>query len=53
MTLHAPVPKTAAESALAAAFSALSASDAAKAAFADFEKRGLPTRRDEAWHYTD
>ena len=28
-------------------------SDAAKAAFADFEKRGLPTRRDEAWHYTD
>jgi Fe-S cluster assembly protein SufD len=53
MTLHAPAPKTVAESALAAAFSALSASDAAKAAFADFEKRGLPTRRDEAWHYTD
>jgi Fe-S cluster assembly protein SufD len=53
MTLHAAVPKTAAETALAAAFSALSASDAAKAAFADFETRGLPTRRDEAWHYTD
>jgi Fe-S cluster assembly protein SufD len=53
MTLHAPAPKTAAESALAAAFSTLAASDAAKAAFTDFEKRGLPTRRDEAWHYTD
>jgi Fe-S cluster assembly protein SufD len=53
MSLHAPAPKTAAETALAAAFAALSASDAAKAAFADFEKRGLPTRRDEAWHYTD
>jgi Fe-S cluster assembly protein SufD len=53
MTLHAPAPKTAAESALATAFSALAAGDAAKAAFADFERRGLPTRRDEAWHYTD
>jgi Fe-S cluster assembly protein SufD len=53
MSLHAAVPKTAAETALATAFAALSASDAAKAAFAEFEKRGLPTRRDEAWHYTD
>ena len=45
--------KSAAESALAAQFATLDASDAQQRAFASFEKSGLPHRRIEAWHYTD
>ncbi len=54
MTLHRNIAKTAAESALGEQFAALRTTDAERlAAFAAFEKSGLPTRRDEAWHYTD
>ncbi len=53
MSVHARPPKTAAESELSRQFAALAPSPARKAAFAAFEARGLPTRRDEAWHYTD
>jgi len=54
MTKHAPVPKTAAETQLARAFAELDKPGADRvAAFAAFAKLGLPTRRVEAWHYTD
>ena len=53
MSLHMLAPKTEAETALARQFAGLAASPARRAAFAAFEARGLPSRRDEAWHYTD
>jgi len=54
MTLHSSVAKTAAETELAQAFGVLEAPSAERAnAFAAFAKAGLPTRRVEAWHYTD
>ncbi|WP_158816959.1 Fe-S cluster assembly protein SufD [Methylocapsa sp. S129] len=56
MTLHALKTRTAAETALAEQFAAgqgaLSALDR-EASFRLFAAKGLPTRRDEAWHYTD
>lgn len=54
--MSAPVVqiKSATESALAAQFAALRVNDVARrAAFASFQKSGLPHRRIEAWHYTD
>ena len=56
MTLHALQTRTAAESAFAEQFAALQ--DAApaldrEASFRAFTAKGLPTRRNEAWHYTD
>ena len=54
MTVHRPITKTAAETQLAAQFAALASPEAARVeAFAAFAKQGLPTRRNEAWHYTD
>ena len=54
MTMHKPIMKTAAESELAAQFAARPKPDTARAAaFAAFAAAGLPTRRLEAWHYTD
>jgi Fe-S cluster assembly protein SufD len=58
MTLHRAIAKTAAESLLAEQFAALrggssSPSPAREAAFRRFEEAGLPSRRVEAWHYTD
>jgi Fe-S cluster assembly protein SufD len=53
VTVHALNPKTGAETALARQFAALSPGEPRRAAFAAFERRGLPNRRDEAWHYTD
>jgi Fe-S cluster assembly protein SufD len=54
MTLHRAIIKTAAEATLAERFAALTSPEADRvAAFAAFAKAGLPTRRDEAWHYTD
>ncbi len=54
MTLHRAIAKTAAESTLAEQFAAVrGASPGREAAFARFEEAGLPTRRVEAWHYTD
>lgn len=54
MTMHRPIAKTAAETMLALQFAALATSDPDRvAAFAAFEAEGLPTRRNEAWHYTD
>ncbi len=52
------LPRTDAESQLIAHFAALKASGATDmparvAAFNKFEQFGLPTRRVEAWHYTD
>ncbi len=44
---------TAAEAALIAAGRALAPSVARARAIAELERRGLPTRRVEAWHYTD
>ncbi|MEM9495557.1 MAG: Fe-S cluster assembly protein SufD [Pseudomonadota bacterium] len=45
---------TAMEAGLEAAFAALDApSDAARAAFARVAKRGLPTRREEGWRWSD
>ncbi len=56
MTVHAPQTRTAAETALAEQFAAaqraLPALDR-EASFRQFAAKGLPTRRDEAWHYTD
>ena len=53
--MNAPVQriKTPAEAGLAGAFAASKAGGARAAAFARFEERGLPSRRVEAWHYTD
>ena len=56
MTLHRAIVKTAAETTLAEQFSALcgaASSPRREAAFRRFEEAGLPTRRLEAWHYTD
>jgi Fe-S cluster assembly protein SufD len=56
MTLHRAIAKTAAETTLAEQFAALSGaapSPRREAAFRRFEEAGLPTRRVEAWHYTD
>ncbi|MFZ1964531.1 MAG: Fe-S cluster assembly protein SufD, partial [Roseiarcus sp.] len=56
MTLHRAIAKTAAETTLAEQFAALSGaapSPRREAAFRRFEETGLPTRRVEAWHYTD
>jgi len=54
MTVHRPITKTAAETELAAQFAALASPEAQRVeAFAAFAKQGLPTRRNEAWHYTD
>ena len=54
MTLHRAIAKTAAEEALAAQFASLAnPSSESAVAFARFAAKGLPTRRDEAWHYTD
>ena len=54
MTMHRPIVKTAAETTLAQQFAALRTTDADRvAAFAAFTAEGLPTRRNEAWHYTD
>jgi Fe-S cluster assembly protein SufD len=56
MTVHALQTRTAAETTLAEQFAAgqgaLPALDR-EAAFRLFTAKGLPTRRDEAWHYTD
>jgi Fe-S cluster assembly protein SufD len=54
MTLHSSVDKTAAETELAKAFGEIEAPSATRVnAFAAFARLGLPTRRVEAWHYTD
>ena len=54
MTVHRAITKTAAETDLAAQFAALASPEAERVeAFAAFAKQGLPTRRNEAWHYTD
>jgi Fe-S cluster assembly protein SufD len=54
MTMHRPIAKTAAEMTLAQQFAALATRDPDRsAAFAAFAARGLPTRRNEDWHYTD
>jgi len=54
MTIHRTIAKTAAETTLAGQFAALPSPDAERAAaFTAFAAAGLPTRRDEAWHYTD
>ena len=53
MNVHSPAPKTQAESELARQFTALKADAPRVAAFAAFEALGLPSRRNEAWHYTD
>jgi Fe-S cluster assembly protein SufD len=56
MTRHTPQTRTAAETALAEQFAgargALPALDR-EASFRAFAAKGLPTRRNEAWHYTD
>jgi Fe-S cluster assembly protein SufD len=56
MTLHALQTRTAAESAFAEQFAASQGAAPAldrEASFRAFTAKGLPTRRDEAWHYTD
>ena len=56
MTLHSLKTRTAAETALAEQFAAAQAVSPApdrEASFRRFAANGLPTRRDEAWHYTD
>jgi len=54
MTVHRPIVKTAAETTLAEQFAALQGAGSDRAAaFAAFAAAGLPTRRNEAWHYTD
>src|SRR5579864_5271624 len=56
MTAHPIAARTAAESAFAEQFSAgqgVLPLPEREAAFRVFTARGLPTRRDEAWHYTD
>ena len=56
MTLHRAIAKTAAETTLAEQFARLTGaapSPRREAAFRRFEEAGLPTRRVEAWHYTD
>jgi Fe-S cluster assembly protein SufD len=54
MSVHKAIAKTAAETALASQFAQLQGVDPARAtAFKMFAAVGLPTRRNEAWHYTD
>ena len=54
MNVRIVAPKTIAETTIAAQFAALQTADSDRAAaFAAFAATGLPTRRDEAWHYTD
>ena len=54
MTVHKTIAKTAAETTLAAQFAQLQGVDSDRAtAFQAFAAAGLPTRRNEAWHYTD
>jgi Fe-S cluster assembly protein SufD len=56
MTRHSPQTRTAAETELAEQFAATQVALPAldrEASFRLFAARGLPTRRDEAWHYTD
>ena len=53
MTAHTYRLRTEAETALDAQFAALGVKGARADAFAAFAARGLPSRRDEAWHYTD
>jgi Fe-S cluster assembly protein SufD len=54
MTMHRPIAKTSAETMLALQFAGLATRDSDRvAAFAAFAARGLPTRRNEDWHYTD
>ena len=54
MNVRITAPRTAAETKLAEQFSALKGGDADRAAaFSAFAASGLPTRRNEAWHYTD
>jgi Fe-S cluster assembly protein SufD len=54
MNVRITAPKTAAETTLAQQFAALPPPGAERAAaFAAFAASGLPTRRNEAWHYTD
>jgi Fe-S cluster assembly protein SufD len=56
MTAHPIATRTAAETALAAQFSAgqgVLPLPEREAAFRVFAARGLPSRSDEAWHYTD
>jgi Fe-S cluster assembly protein SufD len=54
MTMHQAIARTAAETTLAAQFATLATGDADRiAAFATFAAEGLPTRRNEDWHYTD
>lgn len=61
MTIHTPIRNTQAESALLDAFSSLidtlpgtqKTATARKTAIGNLSARGLPTRRVEAWHYTD
>jgi Fe-S cluster assembly protein SufD len=54
MTMHRAIAETAAETTLAQQFAALATRDPDRsAAFAAFAARGLPTRRNEDWHYTD
>jgi Fe-S cluster assembly protein SufD len=54
MNAHRKIAKTAAETTLAEQFSSGGAVASERAsAFAVFAAKGLPTRREEAWHYTD
>ena len=53
MTAHASRIRTEAETSLDAQFAALGLKGPRADAFAAFAAQGLPTRRDEAWHYTD
>ena len=54
MSVNRRIEKTIAEKGLADQFAELAAPDAMRAAaFEAFAQRGLPTRRNEAWHYTD
>ncbi len=53
MTSHVSRLRTEAETALDAQFATLDAKGARADAFAAFQAKGLPSRRDEAWHYTD
>ena len=54
MNVRIVAPKTIAETTIAEQFAALRTADSDRAAaFAAFAAAGLPTRRNEAWHYTD
>jgi Fe-S cluster assembly protein SufD len=54
MNVRIVSPRTTAETTMAAQFAALKTAESGRtAAFAAFAAAGLPTRRDEAWHYTD